>query len=216
MGVEYYLVKPNQKEIFYLGKHFRCPEGIVNRNYKDKANYIDYDCWEDFLWDFIRENSFYFEDLTLESIKEAVYRVYEWCLDDKVYFDHDCNDSREWTDWKETGSLSDIMVEVESSKKKEEVDNIKASLEEFQSVVFENPSYETALFLFDGNEEKAKILMELLKGAPSEVPTKFDVEMDFSEPTCKYCDKGECWFFMPDSRLKCCHNKKECQFYEKE
>ena len=74
---------------------------------------------------------------------------------------------------------------------------------------------EAALFLFDNNEEKAKILIELLKGASYGSPKKFNVKMDFSEPSCKWCDKGECWFFMPDSRLKCEHNKKECKFYER-
>ena len=74
---------------------------------------------------------------------------------------------------------------------------------------------EAALFLFDNNEEKAKVLLELLKIASYGSPKKFNVKMDFSEPTCKWCDKGECWFFMPDSRLRCEHNKKECSFYEK-
>ena len=71
-----------------------------------------------------------------------------------------------------------------------------------------------ALFLFDNNEDKAKLFLEMLKGASYGIPTKYDVIMDFSEPTCRWCDKGECWFFMPDSRFKCEHNKKECSFYE--
>lgn len=81
-----------------------------------------------------------------------------------------------------------------------------------------NEELEAALFLFDGNEEKAKVFVELLKGNPilCEVPTKFDVKMDFSEPTCKYCDRGECWYFMPDSRLRCEYNKNKCVFYEKD
>lgn len=75
---------------------------------------------------------------------------------------------------------------------------------------------EAALFLFNNNEEKAQVLLELLKIASYGSPKKFNVKMDFSEPSCRWCDKGECWFFMPDSRLKCEHNKKECSFYEKE
>ena len=145
MGIEYYLVKPSQKEIFYLGKHFTCPYGIVNRAYKNEANYIDYDCWEDFLWDFLRDNSFFFEDVTLEDTKEIIYKIYEWCLDDKVYFDHDCNDNREWIDWKETGSLTDIAEGIDSLKRKVEISNIKANLEELKATVFKDPSYETAL-----------------------------------------------------------------------
>lgn len=74
--------------------------------------------------------------------------------------------------------------------------------------------FEAALYLFDGNEDKAKILMELLKGASYGTPKKFNVKMDFSEPSCRWCDKGECWYFVPDSRFRCEHNKKECTFYE--
>ena len=74
---------------------------------------------------------------------------------------------------------------------------------------------EAALFLFDNNEEKARILLELLKGASYGSPKRFNVRMDFSEPSCRWCDKGECWFFMPDSRFRCEHNKDSCEFYER-
>lgn len=76
MGIEYYLVKPEKKEVFYLGKHFTCPYGIANRAYKNKACFIDQDCFDDFLWDFLRDNSEYFNDLKLEDIKEAIYIRY--------------------------------------------------------------------------------------------------------------------------------------------
>ena len=75
---------------------------------------------------------------------------------------------------------------------------------------------EAALFLFNGNEEKAKVLLQLLKEAAYGTPKKFNVRMDFSEPSCKWCEDSECWLFMPDSRLKCEHNKEECPYYEKE
>ena len=105
MGTEYFLVKPNKEEIFYLGKHMSCPYGVVNRTYHDNAQYIDYDCWDDFLWDFLRENADTFDDVTLSTAKEIIYAIYQWCLDDKVYFDNDCREGIEWANWKETGSL---------------------------------------------------------------------------------------------------------------
>lgn len=74
--------------------------------------------------------------------------------------------------------------------------------------------FEAALYLFDGDKEKANILMELLKGASYGIPEKFNVQMDFSEPSCRWCNSRECWYFMPDSKLICEHNKKECFFYE--
>ena len=144
MGIEYYLVKPEKKEVFYLGKHFTCPDGIADRNYKKEADYIDYDCWDDFLWDFLKDNSFCFDDMTLENIKEAIYKVYEWCSDGKVYFDHDCNNNREWTDWKETGSLntSDIITPEENKGLSEE---LKAYLEIVKASTFVNPDFNEAI-----------------------------------------------------------------------
>lgn len=144
MGIEYYLVKPEKKEVFYLGKHFTCPYGIANRAYKNKACFIDQDCFDDFLWDFLRDNSEYFNDLKLEDIKEAIYKVYEWCSDGKIYFDHDCNDDREWVDWKETGSLdtSDIITPEENKGLSEE---LEAYLEIAQASIFVNPDFNEAI-----------------------------------------------------------------------
>lgn len=71
--------------------------------------------------------------------------------------------------------------------------------------------FEAASFLFDGNEEKAKVFLELLK---KPIEPDFKVKMDFSEPSCRWCNSKECWYFMPDSKLTCEHNKKECSFYE--
>ena len=144
MGIEYYLVKPEKKEVFYLGKHFTCPYGIADRAYKNKACFIDQDCWDDFLWDFLRDNSEYFNDLKLEDIKEAIYKVYEWCSNGKVYFDHDCNDDREWTDWKETGSLntSDIITPEENKGLSEE---LEAYLEMAKASIFVNPDFNDAI-----------------------------------------------------------------------
>ena len=117
MGTEYYLVKPEKKEVFYLGKHFTCPFGIADKAYKNKACFIDQDCFDDFLWDFLRDNSEYFNDLKLEHIKEVLYKVFEWCSEDKIYSDNDCDDNAEWLEWTEAASLSDIIKEVTDHSK---------------------------------------------------------------------------------------------------
>lgn len=146
MGIEYYLVKPEKKEILHLGRHFTCPYGIADRNYKNKACFIDQDCFDDFLWDFLREggNSSYFDDLKLEDTKEALYKVYEWCSDGKIYFDNDCNDKAEWTDWEEATSLLDIVKEV-TNKSKHLSEDFKNYLEEVQATVFRDPSFDSAI-----------------------------------------------------------------------
>ena len=92
----------------------------------------------------MRDNSEYFNDLKLEDIKEAIYKVYEWCSNGKVYFDHDCNDDREWTDWKETGSLntSDIITPEENKGLSEE---LEAYLEMAKASIFVNPDFNDAI-----------------------------------------------------------------------
>ena len=124
MGTEYYLVKPEKKEIFYLGKHMECPEGIVNVSYSYKskdliryADFINYEYWGDFFWDFLRENEYCFEDSTLAQAKEIIYEIYDWCLADRVCFDHDCHDNIEWLEWKETGSLIDLFEKINDREK---------------------------------------------------------------------------------------------------
>lgn len=145
MGIEYYLVKPEKKEVLHLGRHFTCPYGIIDRKYINKAHYMEYYCFDDFLWDFLKEgdNSSYFDDLKLEDIKEALCKVYEWCSDDKIYFDNDCNDKAEWTDWPETSSLSDIIKDIIKPKTLSE--DFKNYLEEVQATVFRDPSFDSAI-----------------------------------------------------------------------
>lgn len=142
MGTEYYLVKPEKKEVFYLGKHFTCPFGVADRTYKNNACFIDQDNFDDFLWDFLRDNSEYFNDLKLEDIKEILYKVYEWCSGDKIYFDNDCNDEAEWIDWKETASLSNIIkLTIHGELPGEFIRH----LEEVGATILKDPSFSSAI-----------------------------------------------------------------------
>lgn len=112
MGVEYYLVKPDRKEIFYLGKHVESIDCI--RNSAGVADYIEVDCYSDFLLQCIESNDGFLDDCyTYSAIKEFVYLLYEWC-DDKVYFSNDCcGDYQLWKDYKETGSIVKFCEEHE-------------------------------------------------------------------------------------------------------
>lgn len=104
MGTEYYLVKPDKKEVFYLGKHIEPIDCI--RNSASAADYIDVDCWNDFLLQCIESNDGFIDDCYPYSvIKDFCYLLYEWC-NDKVYLSSDC--SQDWDlfkDYKETGSI---------------------------------------------------------------------------------------------------------------
>ena len=113
MGVEYFIVKPSKKEVFYLGKHVEPFESI--RINASTADYIDCDCFHDFFLDILNTNTdgLIGDYNTLEDIREFAYQIYEWC-DDKVYFSNDCcADFELFKDFEETGSIVDFCEELE-------------------------------------------------------------------------------------------------------
>lgn len=116
MGVEYYLVKPKKKEVFYLGKHIE-PFGCI-RTHSSTADYIDCDCFHNFFLDILDTNS---DGLigsynTLEDVRSFAYLLYEWC-DDIVYFSNDCCDDFElFKDYEETGSIIKFCEELEEGR----------------------------------------------------------------------------------------------------
>lgn len=149
MGIEYYLIKPEKKEIFYLGKHFVGFEGIPSATYKDikDASYPDYEDWDEFFWDTLKENWSYFLfcDLTLEQASTVIYEIYEWCISDKVILDHDCSSTTSvWTKWKETGNISSILERLHNPLKELDT-SVKSYLEENNSIIFENPSFNSSI-----------------------------------------------------------------------
>lgn len=108
MGAEYWLVKPNKKETFYLGKHVEPIDGICNASFV--ANYIEYDCFQDFFLAVIESNDGFLDgDYTYNQVKEFAHTLYKWC-DDKVYLSSDYSQDVElWKDYKETGSICDFL-----------------------------------------------------------------------------------------------------------
>ena len=120
MGIEFYLVKPKKREIFYLGKHFNGFEGIVNFNHVQEARFLDYEDWGDFFWDTLRENFEYFLncDIDLDDIQEIIYKIYDWCISDEVYLDNDCSENfNNWKNFKETASIVDILTDYHNKKR---------------------------------------------------------------------------------------------------
>ena len=151
MGTEYYIVKPEKKEIFYLGKHFSGFEGIPSSTYRksiNEAEYPDYEDWEEFFWSTLKENWNYFLncDLKIDQVSNVLYQIYNWCASDKVIFDHDCSETfNEWKDWKETGSITTILERIHETPQLSNEGFIQELLEENESIIFENPSYKNAL-----------------------------------------------------------------------
>ena len=152
MGTEFYLVKPEKKEVFYLGKHFcgfnKIPEMTYRASLED-ARYPDYEDWDDFLWDTLRENWEYFTgcELTLEQVSDVIYKIYDWCISDKVILDNDCTPTASvWKDWKETGDITKILEEIHKEPELSyDKEALQERMEEEESILFRNPSYESAI-----------------------------------------------------------------------
>ena len=132
-----------------MGKHFVGFNKIKSATYHkiEDAQYPDYEDWDDFFWDTLKENWDYFLncELTLEQVSDVIYHIYSWCREDKVILDNDCsNTASTWTNWKETGDIVKILEGLRDSK---EVNNeiFQECLEENHSVLFSNPSYSNAL-----------------------------------------------------------------------
>ena len=118
MGTEYYIVKPDKKEIFYLGKHFSGFEGINTFHFKPEADYPDYEDFDDFFWLTLRENWDYFRDcdITLSEVYLIIAEIHDWCFCEKVYLDNDCSDNaKNWLNWQETGSIINLLEKVHSN-----------------------------------------------------------------------------------------------------
>jgi len=153
MGTEYYLLKPEKRELFYLGKHFNGFNGISSRMYRKsiyEATYPNYEDWDEFFWDTLRENWDYFLrcELTLEQTSDVIYKIYDWCKSDKVILDNDCSISVEvWKDWKETGDITKILEDIHNKtcNNRDENSYLNEYLEEQQSTIFKDPPYSSAI-----------------------------------------------------------------------
>lgn len=112
MGVEYYIVKPEKQETFYLGKHIESLDCMSVS--ASTANYLNVDCFQDFLLQVIESNDgFLDEEYSYREIKNFAYLLYGWC-DDKVYLSSDCSDDWElFKNYKETGSIIDFCEKHE-------------------------------------------------------------------------------------------------------
>ena len=110
MGTEYFLVKPDKKELFYLGRRISCLNGVPEWIHKQEAGYATWETVDDVFFD-IFENSRYFleGDMLFSEIMDICWAIYDWC-DAPVYLDNDCNDyNNEWLEWKETCSVYDYI-----------------------------------------------------------------------------------------------------------
>lgn len=111
MGTEYYIVKPNKKQMFYLGKRISYLEGISCKE-------PDWCTWEDYLDVFndLHENSPYFfeNDLYIKQVYDFAQAILDFC-DDKVCLDNDCSSTfSQYKDYEEIDDYTDILTTKEA------------------------------------------------------------------------------------------------------
>lgn len=106
MGTEYYIVKPDKKELYYLGKHIVLSE-FKNIAYgKVEAEFPPYNYYEELANAMLEVN--YFPDLYVEQVWDIAYDILEWC-DSPVYIDNDCSyNFLNVKNYKETGSILNV------------------------------------------------------------------------------------------------------------
>lgn len=117
MGTEYYIVKPKQQKIFYLGRRISYLDGITSwhESALPVEQFCEWECYEDVVAD-INENCRYFlqQDLMVGQVWDFANAIYEFC-DDKVYLDDDCSPNFvNWKDWEEIDVYSDILTTKEA------------------------------------------------------------------------------------------------------
>lgn len=116
MGTEYYIVKPKQKKIFYLGRRISYLCGITSwhESVLPIEQFCEWEGYEDVVAD-MNENCRYFleQDLMVGQVWDFANAIYEFC-DDKVYLDNDCSPNFvNWKDWEEVDVYSDILTTKE-------------------------------------------------------------------------------------------------------
>ena len=114
MSTEYYIVKPEEKKTFYLGKRINDLDGIPIFSKVGEAKYPSWEYWEDVVFD-IQENSRYFlegcSDTTVGQVWDFCYQLYEFC-NGPVYLDNDCSDNFSvWKDWETIDVFEEIFGE---------------------------------------------------------------------------------------------------------
>lgn len=112
MATEYYIVKPETKQVFYLGKRISYLDGICEFSRTNEAKYPTWECYEDVVFD-IQENAKYFlqgwSDITVGQVWDFCSQIWDFC-EGKVYLDNDCSDNHKvWKDWEEIDYLSDLL-----------------------------------------------------------------------------------------------------------
>lgn len=114
MATEYYIVKPDKKQVFYLGKRIANLDGIPSWQHTQKADYCKWEYYGDVFLDIYENSSYFMEyDITINQIHDFCACIHNFC-DAAVYLDNDCSDNFvNWKDYEEIDVYSDILCTEE-------------------------------------------------------------------------------------------------------
>lgn len=110
MATEYYIIKPETKQQFYLGRRITHLDGIPNYTYNKEPNCSTWEYPDEVVEDLWLNASYFLEgDYRLEQIKMFAMEIYEFCLG-KVFLISDCNDDYvKYRDYEEIDVLTDLL-----------------------------------------------------------------------------------------------------------
>lgn len=105
LGVEYYLIQPNTKKSFYLGRGMWM---YLERMPSTVEDYAPYEYYKEVLLDMIDAGCYDCED-KMEFLSDVAYQIYEFCSQgEKVRLISDWDDEIKLDDYTEVASLTDM------------------------------------------------------------------------------------------------------------
>lgn len=105
MGVEYYIINPKTKEMFYLGKDLWYQLEDISQF---SPQYTNYECVDDVICDIIRAHCYVDED-RMEYITTLAYEIFTFVDGQEVLLVSDCNEDTSWlNEFKEVKSIIEI------------------------------------------------------------------------------------------------------------
>jgi hypothetical protein len=108
MGLEYYLIKPRTKEMFYLGKYdWYLLEGIS----RYQCMTAEYENYKDVLKDLIFADCYDADD-TMEYMCTLASEIFDFVEGEKVQIVSDCDDDIFWSRYKEVKDICNIARSI--------------------------------------------------------------------------------------------------------
>lgn len=109
MGLDYYIIKPRTKEMFYLGRELWYQlEGMQHY----KCGSVEYEDMYDVVHDIIEAHCYNPED-TMEYITTLAYEIFDFVEGEEVQLVSDCDEDTSWlNEYKEVKDIMEISRRI--------------------------------------------------------------------------------------------------------